>query len=203
MPRRPRDSSPGFHHVWVNATDHWDYFLDEVDRIHWVRLLVQVLAELGWTCVAFCQMDSHVHLLLDVPDGSLPVGMRELNREYSCGFNASHGRHGTFVRQRFGSRRMLDGQDLVWAYAYVVLNPVAAGVCRRPEEWRWSSYATSIGLADDFPFVDASAVIGEAGGREQLRWVVESVLLGRLERTRPEPGSRRVRSERDYLTVQR
>jgi len=192
MPRRPRDVGPGFHHVWVNATGDWDYFLDEVDRIHWVRLFVQILAEMRWKCVAFCQMDSHVHLLLEVPDTSLAIGMRELNREYSCGFNARHGRHGTFVRQRFGSRRIVDGPDLLGAYAYVVLNPVAAGACRRPEEWRWSSYATTLGLADDFPFVDAAAAISEAGGREQLRSAVESVLLSRLERTRPEPGSGRV-----------
>jgi putative transposase len=185
--------SPGFHHVWVNATGDWDYFLDEVDRIHWVRLLVHVLDEMGWKCVAFCQMDSHVHLLVDVPDASLPIGMRELNREYSCGFNARHGRYGTFVRQRFGSRRIVDGRDLIGAFAYVVLNPVKAGACRRPEEWRHSSYATTLGLADHFPFVDASAAIGEAGGRDQLRWAVESVLAARLERTRPEPGSGRVR----------
>jgi hypothetical protein len=43
MPRRPRDTSPGIHHAWVNATGNWSYFLDEVDRVTWIRPLVAML----------------------------------------------------------------------------------------------------------------------------------------------------------------
>lgn len=205
MPRRPRDVSPGFHHTWVNATGDWDYFLDEVDRISWVRLIDQTLVAMRWKCAAFCQMSTHVHLLLGVPDSSLAVGMRELNRDYSCAFNMRHGRAGTFVRQRFGSRRIEDGADLLATYAYVVLNPVAEGLCLRPEEWRWSSYRTTLGVTDDFPFVDASSAIAEAGGAPaDLRRAVESAARARLERTRPEPGSRRVpRGQRRRSTPMR
>ena len=193
MPRRPRDASPGFHHVWVNATGDWDYFLDEVDRIDWVRRLVSVLERMAWKCAAFCLMATHVHLLLSVPDESLPIGMRDLNREYSCDFNLRHGRKGTFLRKRFGSRRIEDGADLLGAYSYVVLNPVAEGLCIRPEDWRWSSYRTTLGLASDFPFVDAGVVIAEAGGTPAaLRRVVEAAARARPNPTRPEPGSGRV-----------
>jgi len=193
MPRRPRDIRPGFHHVWVNATGDWDYFLDEVDRIVWVRRLLGPLDRFAWTCVAFCQMTTHVHLLVSVPDGSLAVGMRELNREYSCDFNLRHRRVGTFVRKRFGSRRIEGANDLLGAYAYIVLNPVAEGLCLRPEEWRWSSYRTTIGISPDFPFVDGARAIAEAGGtRGALRGVIESVRRSRPGQTGPEPGSRRV-----------
>jgi putative transposase len=193
MPRRPRDTSPGFHHVWVNATGNWDYFLDEVDRVAWVRRLVATLGRMSWTCVAFCQMSTHVHLLLNVPDQSLAIGMRDLNREYSYDFNGRHGRIGAFVRKRFGSRRIEDADDLLGIYCYVLLNPVAEGLCLRPDEWRWSSYRTTIGVSADFPFVDATSVIAEAGGTPSaLRQAVESALLGRLHWTRLEPGSGRV-----------
>jgi putative transposase len=193
MPRRPRDVRPGFQHAWVNATGDWDYFLDEVDRIAWVRRVVSILDRMVWTCAAFCQMSTHVHLLLSLPDESLPVGMRDLNREYSCDFNARHGRKGAFLRQRFGSRRIEDGDDLLGVYAYVVLNPVTEGLCLRPEEWRWSSYRTTIGMATDFPFVDATSVIAEAGGTPAaLRRTVEAAARARPNRTRLEPGSGRV-----------
>jgi len=102
MPRRPRDIAPGVHHVWVNATGDWDYFLDDADRTIWVELLNTTARAFEWKCVAFCQMTTHVHMLVDVPDGSLSIGMRELNREYSSGFNLRHDRVGTFVRKRFG-----------------------------------------------------------------------------------------------------
>jgi putative transposase len=192
VPRRPRDISPGFHHTWVNATGTWAYFLDDVDRVNWVRRLVAMLDRTAWTCVAFCQMSTHVHLLVRVADESLSIGMRDLNREYSCDFNLRHGRIGTFVRKRFGSRRIEDADDLLGAYAYVVLNPVVEGLCRRPEEWRWSSYRTALAMSEDFPFVDASSVIAEAGGTPAaLRGLVEAAARTRLNRPRPEPGSGR------------
>jgi REP element-mobilizing transposase RayT len=195
MPRRPRDVSAGFHHAWVGATGGWDYFLDEVDRVDWLRRLVWTLDRMSWTCVAFCQMSTHVHLLLATRDESLPIGMRDLNREYSCDFNRRHARVGTFLRKRFGSRRIEDPGDLLGVYCYVVLNPVAEGLCLRPDEWRWSSYRTTAGISADFPFVDGSSVIAEAGGTsESLRRLVESAARDRLNRTRPEPGSGRVRS---------
>jgi REP element-mobilizing transposase RayT len=192
MPRRPRDIRPGLHHVWVNATDDWDYFLDEVDRIVWVRIFVSMLDRMAWNCAAFCQMSTHVHFIVSIPDQSLPVGMRDLNREYSCEFNLRHGRRGAFLRKRFGSRPIEDANDLLGTYCYVVLNPVAEGLCLRAEEWRWSSHRTTILMSQDFAFVDGSSVIAEAGGTiESLRRVVHSATLGRRDRTRSEPGSRR------------
>lgn len=175
MAKSRRDQAPGIHHVWVNATSHWEYFMDDVDRLSWLRLLVRVCSRESWTTLAFCQMTTHVHALLHVPSSSLANGMRYLNREYSLDFNARHGRAGYLVRSRYGSRRIESGSDLLGAYAYVVLNPVEAGACRRPEDWRWSSYATSIGLTLDFSFVDAGLVLGEAGGtKAELQQMVNA-----------------------------
>ena len=140
-------------------------------------------------------MSTHVHLLVSTPDQSLPLGMRDLNRQYSYEFNIRHDRVGTFLRKRYGSRRIEGGKDLLSTYAYVVLNPVVERLCRRAEDWHWSSDRTTAGLSDDFPFVDAAEVIAEAGGSvDALRRTLEGIAGTRLERTRPEPGSGRVRS---------
>src|SRR5439155_301280 len=103
---RAGDIAPGCHHVWVSATGGSEYFVDTIDRVAWVRSLVHVLNRLGWTCPAFCQMSTHVHLLVSTPDQSLPLGMRDLNRQYSYEFNIRHDRIGTFLRKRYGSRRI-------------------------------------------------------------------------------------------------
>lgn len=148
----------------MNATGNERYYVDNDDRITWVRLLATVLDDFGWKCVAFSQLSTHVHVIVSVPDTSLPLGMKQLNLAYSRDFNARHDRVGQFVRRRFGSRPIVDGADLVGAYTYVVLNPVLTGLCRRPEDWRWSSYGSTLGISDDFPFVDASLAVAEAGG---------------------------------------
>lgn len=175
MPPPPRDTAPGLRHVWVNATGHERYYVDNDDRLTWVHLLMGVLDRFDWRCVAFCQLSTHVHLIVSVPDTSLPVGMKQLNMAYSRDFNARHDRVGQFVRRRYGSRRIVDGRDLVATYAYVVLNPTTAGLCPRPEDWRWSSYGTTLRISKDFSFVDASLAVAEAGGStESLRRIVEA-----------------------------
>jgi REP element-mobilizing transposase RayT len=159
----------------VNATGNWTYFVDDADRLTWLRLFERVASKWGWKAPAFCQMTTHVHAIVGVPDGSLSSGMQYLNREYTKRFNARHDRAGHFVRRRFGSRRIVDAPDLLGAYAYVVLNPVREGMCPRPEDWRWSSYATTLQLTSDFSFVDAQIVLAELGGSlDALRKLVSA-----------------------------
>jgi REP element-mobilizing transposase RayT len=180
MPGKPRDSNPGIHHVWVNATGNWPYFIDEVDRITWIRLLVRVLDRYDWRCLAFCEMTTHVHLLIEVIDDSLPRGMEYLNREYGKAFNIRHSRFGHFVRKRYGSRRVEGARDLLGVYAYIVLNPVREAMCRRAEAWHWSSYPTTIGMSDAFPFVDAGDVLAELGGSiAALQALIDAQASGR------------------------
>ncbi|HVS84151.1 MAG TPA: hypothetical protein VHD91_00805 [Gaiellaceae bacterium] len=180
VPPSPRDAAPGLQHVWINATGHEPYYVDEVDRMSWIRRLVVVLDRFSWTCLAFCQVTTHVHLLLETGDASLPLGMKQLNHAYSRHFNDRHARAGQFVRRRYCSRRVRTGSDLLGVYAYVVLNAVEAGLTPRVEDWRWCSYSTTLGLTDDFAFVDASRVLGEVdGSRERLRAFVDARLEAR------------------------
>jgi putative transposase len=163
MPRPLRDASPGLHHVTVGATGFDLYFANETDRMLWIRRLILVLGRYGWTCVSMCQMTTHLHLIINVPDESLPLGMHALNFAYSREFNAEHARRGYLVRSRYWSKRIRSDEQLLATYRYVARNPVRAGMCKRAEDWRWSSVATSCGLANNFPFVDATCVLSQFG----------------------------------------
>jgi REP element-mobilizing transposase RayT len=161
--------------VWVKATGNWAYFIDELDRERWIGLLEYVAGKNDWNVLGFCEMTTHVHAVVDVPDWSLPLGMQYLSREYGKRFNLRHDRTGHFVQRRYGNRRIEDGRDLLGTYAYVAANPVKDGACRRAEDWRWSSYATTLELTSDFAFVDASLVLGELGNSLQaLRALVSN-----------------------------
>jgi hypothetical protein len=97
--------------------------------------------------------------------------MHRLVGGYSRRFNARHVRTGYLVRDRYWSRRKDTPSGLLEAFRYIARNPVAAGLADRPEDWRWSSYATAVGISDAFRFVDAAPVLGEFGEtrRAQVR----------------------------------
>jgi REP-associated tyrosine transposase len=159
MAHVPRDSEPGIHHVIVGATGPIAYYTDHIDRLDWLRRFIRILDRHGWKCLLVCQMTTHVHALVDVPDQSLPEGMQRLNGGYGKEFNGRHDRRGALIRRRFWSTRIMSDEQLLAAFRYAALNPVRAGLCDRAEEWFWSSFATSCGLAHTFPFVDASEVL--------------------------------------------
>jgi REP-associated tyrosine transposase len=163
MTPRLRDAAPGVHHVVVGATGPSPYFIDEIDRLDWVRRFVRMLDRFEWTCIAFCLMTTHVHAVLDIPDESLPLGMHALNMPYGKRFNVRHDRVGNLLRARYWSTRLKDDDQLLAAFRYTARNPSRAGMCPSPESWRWSSFATSCGLTQTFPFVDATRVLSLLG----------------------------------------
>ncbi|MGZ8716916.1 MAG: transposase, partial [Gaiellaceae bacterium] len=86
-----------------------------------------------------------------------------LNGDFSRKANRRHRRTGHLFNERFAAVPIEEESHLLEACRYVVLNPVRAGLCARPEDWFWSGFATSCGLARTFPFVDASLVVATLG----------------------------------------
>jgi REP element-mobilizing transposase RayT len=172
--QKPRDTTPGIHHIVVGATGDEVYFLDEPDRWTWTRRFIRTIDRFGWTCIGLCQLTTHVHTLVDIPDESISRGMHYLNSFYGKFFNEKNGRRGNLVRSRYWSKRAADDAQLLAAFRYIARNPVRAGLCARAEDWPWSGLATSCGLAQTFPFVDASVVLAtlratEADAAQVLR----------------------------------
>lgn len=181
MPHRRRDSAAGIFHVYTHCV--WaarTLFRDDVDRSSFVRRLAQLTSDGAWGCIAFCLLGSHYHLILEVDDGALPIGMHRLNLGYARDFNRRHGLRGHVQFRRYGSTRIESEAQLVTTFAYVARNPDKAGVCAKPGDWLWSSYAGTVGLAEPHSFVDASAVMKCFGwARESpelaLRRLVEGI----------------------------
>jgi len=179
MPRPPRDTAAGTFHVFTHVV--WGYrslFGDDADRLEFLRQLARVSATDGFTLVGFCLMENHHHLIVAVEDAVLPAAMRDLNFAYSRGFNAKYGLRGHVQYNRYGARRIYDEDDLLGRYAYVMNNPVKAGLCEYAEDWPWSSHAGTIGLREAHSFVDPRAVLeafryAPEGSKEALRRYVD------------------------------
>jgi len=125
-------------------------------------------------------MQTHYHLILEVGEGALAVGMQALNFRYAMAYNQRHRMKGHVHGRRYGSRRIADDGDLLGTFRYVMRNPVEAFLCNSPVEWPWSSCASTLGLAEPQPFVNASRIVGCADGpldlaRAALRSLVEAL----------------------------
>jgi putative transposase len=167
MPRPPRDTGAGIFHVYTHCV--WAapaLFRDDVDRIDFLRGLARVCAQSGFTCISFCLMTTHYHLIVAVEDDVLPIAMRSLNLSYAIGFNLRYELRGHVQFARYGARRIVDEADLVGTYAYVARNPKKAGVSEMPETWKWSSHAGTVGLAEQHSFVDDSTILACFNGVE-------------------------------------
>lgn len=131
-------------------------FSDDLDRSMYCNLVLRTLKSRGWMCRMFCLMPTHYHLLLEVPNEDLALGMKSLNWRYSWWFNRRHARWGHLVGERYGARYIYTDAHMLNAMRYIARNPVRAGLCRRPEDWAWSSYRRCIGREDPFNFVDVA-----------------------------------------------
>jgi len=130
----------GISHVTQRATDHEIFFIDALDRRTFNRLLEYTVKRYRWRLHAYCQLTNHVHLLVQTPEPTLSRGMQYLFGEYVEEFNARHGRRGALVQGRFKAVLVETEEHYLECLRYLASNPVAAGLCGRPEDWPWSSY---------------------------------------------------------------
>jgi REP element-mobilizing transposase RayT len=147
MARPLRLTYPGaLYHVTARGNARQPIYLADEDRRLFLAVLAQVVERCAWRCHAYCLMDNHYHLLIETPRGNLSVGMRHVNGIYTQRFNRRHGRVGHLFQGRFKAILVERESYLLELCRYVVLNPVRAGVVKRPESYSWSSYRATAGL---------------------------------------------------------
>ncbi len=182
MARPLRIEFPGaIYHVTSRGNARQAIFIDDEGRGIFLDILSMVVERFKWVCHTYCLMENHYHLLIETPDGNLSRGMRELNGVYTQGFNQRYGRVGHLFQGRYKAILVEKDNHLLSLCRYVVLNPFRVGLIRRPEDWRWSSYRATIGLAKRPSFLTIDWVLSQFGGRRRVameryrRFVMEGI----------------------------
>ena len=127
------------HHVTQRGNRRLPIFFGDADRAAYLELVAAACAATGTTCLAWCLMDNHLHLIL-VPQSAdgLRAALGEAHRRYTRRINFREGWRGYLFQGRFASYAM-DDAHLAAAVRYVENNPVAAKIVRQAGDWRWSS----------------------------------------------------------------
>jgi putative transposase len=142
MARKPRQDSPGIHHVYARGNDGQRIFRNHRDRTDYLAILGRVIERMHWHCLAYCLMDNHVHLLVETEAANLGRGIQRLHGLYAQTFNDRHQRTGHVFQGRFGSNPVASDAQLWATIAYLARNPVEAGLCESPDGWPWSSHGS-------------------------------------------------------------
>jgi putative transposase len=138
------------------------------DRHDFLALLAHAVDRYQWLCHAYCLLDNHYHLLIEVPLGNLPNGMRHLNGLYAQRFNNRHDRCGHLFQARYRSILVEKNAYLLSVARYIVLNPVRAGVVRSPEDYRWSSYGATGGFEESPDFLTTDWLLAQFSSSREL-----------------------------------
>jgi REP element-mobilizing transposase RayT len=174
MARQPRtELESGIYHVTARGNRKQETYVDDADRLRYLRMLQQVIERTDWMCLSYCLMSNHVHLLVETRTPNLGTGMHCLHGKYAQHFNRRHGYSGHLFQDRYKAKPVKGDPQLWMAAKYIALNPVAAGLCPRPVDYAWSSHAAFV--ADRSPDWLASdrlaSYFGSQGGEGLRRYI--------------------------------
>jgi REP element-mobilizing transposase RayT len=172
MPRPARDvDSERFAHLTMHAVANQRLFVVHGDAVRFLTIVGEVVSSLE--VHAYCLMPTHVHVLIRDPGGEVSKVMRDLNGRYARWFNHRRGRRGPLFANRFHRTTVEWDGHLLAVVRYIAMNPVEAGLCKRPADWRWSSHRALAGLIQAPSFLRTDVVLGMLGSTEEYERFVE------------------------------
>lgn len=142
-------------------------FNDDGERELFLELYARWSEKFGWRTLSWVLMSNHHHFLVRVDGGDLSMGMRVLHAGFARRMNEKYGetRMGHMVRHCFYAGCLETTESIRRVARYIDLNPVRAGICSRPEDWRWSSYRATMDTELPRPFhqpYDLLALVGDS-----------------------------------------
>lgn len=155
---------PGaLYHVLARGNRRQAIVRDGHDAERFLDVLARAAERHQLLVYAWCLMPNHYHLVVETPNGGLARALHYLNGVYAQAFNRRHQTVGHLFQGRYKAILVQREGYLLTLARYVVLNPIRAGLCKRPEDFRWSSYRATAGLEPAPPFLALGRVLAELG----------------------------------------
>ncbi len=121
------------------------FYCDE-DREQFERLVAEGVKRFGHRIHAYCWMDNHVHLAVQVGEVALSKAMQNLAFRYTRWVNKRQCRVGHLFQGRFKALLVDADSYLLELVRYIHLNPVRAGLVSDPVDYAWSGHQAYVGM---------------------------------------------------------
>jgi len=151
----------GIYHVMLRGNGGMEVFASDDDRCRFLLLLQEGSYRFGFRVHAFCLMNNHVHLAIQVSDVPLSNIMQNLSFRYTRWFNYRQKRFGHLFQGRFKAILIDQNTYLLALIRYIHLNPVRAEMVKDPSDYDWSGHHAYL-------------------GDEYIPWLTTDYLLGQL-----------------------
>jgi REP element-mobilizing transposase RayT len=131
-----------------------------------IDILTETSRKLKIKIIAYCLMDNHYHLVLENSSGRLSEFFKHLNGRFGIVYRKKKGGKGYVFQNRYKSEIIQDESYLITVIAYVLMNPVRAGMTADFMTYPWSS-AQSYYQGEN-PVVDREYVQGLFGSKRNF-----------------------------------
>jgi len=136
--------SGDLHHITFSCVRHRPILGAPEARDVFLALLERTRELYGMSVLGYAVMPTHVHMLVGEPEKKLlSVAMQILKQRFSKTRPEEH-----VWEPRYYDFNVRSEDKRVEKMIYMHRNPVRAGLVAEPEQWRWSSYRSYVGLED-------------------------------------------------------
>lgn len=146
MPRKSRNLiGSAFVHNMVQGINKEYIFQSEGEKYKYIDLMKKYSEKYQVLIIAYCIMDNHAHILTFSENiKNISLFMKGTNTEYAIYYNKTKNRVGYVFRNRFNSKSIYNQEYLLKCIKYIHMNPVKAGISKKEEDYKFSSYKNYI-----------------------------------------------------------
>jgi putative transposase len=162
-----------FYHVTARGNERKSIFLSKADYEKFLSNLGESASRFSVIIHCYVLMGNHYHLVIETPQANLSVFMHAIQSGYTTYFNKKRNRSGHLFQGRYKSLLVDKDAYLLELSRYIHLNPVAAHITEKPEDYRYSSYHAYLNPKEE-TWVFRNLILSMSKGIDNYRSFVES-----------------------------
>ncbi|MBF8984573.1 transposase [Lutibacter sp. B2] len=124
MPRVARiKSTDSIYHIMIRSISEINLFKENSDKLKYFSLIKKYQYKYKFKLYAYCLLDTHGHLMIDINGADISKIMHCINFCYAQYYNRKYKRHGHVFQDRFKSKIVDTDEYLIMLSAYIHNNP--------------------------------------------------------------------------------
>lgn len=140
MGRKLRVEYPnGIYHIMQRGNNKSDIINNDIQKKYLLRIIKESKEKFDFKLLAYVIMDNHYHLLVQRRNDNIQDAMHIINSNYSKYYNYKVNHIGHVFQGRYQSLWVKDQSYLFTLVRYIHQNPVVANMCKKTEQYKWSS----------------------------------------------------------------